>query len=586
MAPSGQPCGATPHMDELLSSTSHSSPASDPMRDDFKVFLYVVWAHLGLPEPTRSQYAIADQLQHGPKRLIIEAFRGVGKSWVTCAFVCWLLYCNPDLKVLVVSASKLYADQNSAFIQRIINEMPFLAHLRPRDGQFSSRIMFDVGAARTSKDPSVKSVGITGQITGSRADVIIADDVESPGNSATQMMRDKLADLVKEFAAVLKPLESSRIIYLGTPQCEQSLYNRLPERGYEVFIWPSEYPDERRAATYGHRLAAELAEDLNRDPTLAGKPTCTRFPREVLMESFAEYQAAGYALQFLLDTSLSDADRYPLKLHDLIVMDLKDDKAPADLAWANDRALVVDDVTCVGLDGDRYYRPFMVEEPWLPYTGVVMSVDPSGRGSDETGYAVVAMLHGRLFLLDAGGFRNGYSDETLEALAQVAKRYGVNEIVVEPNFGDGMFNKVLQPFVNRIHPCSIIDSERQRNQKEARICDTLEPVMTQHRLVVDRSMIERDYRSTLDQPTDHQMRYRLFYQMTRMTRDRGAVAKDDRLDAVALAVHYWTEHMARDTEKAVQEARADALEAELRGFMENVLGGSFGGTQSVYDRSC
>ena len=67
----------------------------------------------------------------------------------------------------------------------LIDEMPMLNHLRARPGQQDSMIMFDVGPARTSKDPSVKSVGITGQITGSRADEIIADDIETTNNSNT-----------------------------------------------------------------------------------------------------------------------------------------------------------------------------------------------------------------------------------------------------------------------------------------------------------------------------------------------------------------------------------------------------------------
>ena len=53
------------------------------LKDDFKLFLQALWAQLDLPSPTRAQYAIADYLQHGPKRLQIQAFRGVGKSWIT-----------------------------------------------------------------------------------------------------------------------------------------------------------------------------------------------------------------------------------------------------------------------------------------------------------------------------------------------------------------------------------------------------------------------------------------------------------------------------------------------------------------------
>ncbi|AMD61450.1 hypothetical protein AWN88_25665 [Agrobacterium tumefaciens] len=202
--------------------------AGDPLKEDFKVFLFLIWKHLNLPEPTRSQYVMAEWLQTGPIRLVIEAFRGIGKSWVTAAYVCWLLYRDPQLKIMVVSASKLRADDFSTFTLRLIHEVPFLKHLMPRDGQRSSKIAFDVGPARADQSPSVKSVGITGQLTGSRADVIIADDIEVTNNSATQTMRDKLKELTKEFAAILKPLDTSKIIYLGTPQTEQSIYNSLP----------------------------------------------------------------------------------------------------------------------------------------------------------------------------------------------------------------------------------------------------------------------------------------------------------------------------------------------------------------------
>ena len=208
--------------------------SEDALSEDFRVFLYLIWKFLNLPPPTRTQYILADWLQHGCNRLVIEAFRGIGKSWVTAAFVCWLLYRNPQLKILVVSASKLRSDDFSTFVLRLINEVPFLKHLKPREDQRSSKISFDVAPATPDQSPSVKSVGITGQLTGSRADIIIADDIEVPNNSATMAMRDKLRDLTKEFAAILKPIATSKIIYLGTPQTEQSIYNSLPDRGYEI----------------------------------------------------------------------------------------------------------------------------------------------------------------------------------------------------------------------------------------------------------------------------------------------------------------------------------------------------------------
>ena len=166
---------------------------------DFRNFLYLCWKHLKLPEPTPIQYDMANFIQSGDQRLIIEAFRGVGKSWITSAFVCHQLLLNPQRNILVVSASKNRADDFSTFTQRLISEMPLLKHLTPRDDQRHSKISFDVAPARASHAPSVKSLGVTSQLTGSRADLIIADDVESANNSMTQMMRDKLAETIKEF---------------------------------------------------------------------------------------------------------------------------------------------------------------------------------------------------------------------------------------------------------------------------------------------------------------------------------------------------------------------------------------------------
>jgi hypothetical protein len=565
---------------QALNSSTHLS-TQVRLEDDFKTFLYLLWKHLKLPEPTRSQYAMAEWLQNGPSKLVIMAFRGIGKSWVTAAYVCWLLYRDPQLKIMVVSASKTRADNFSTFTLRLINEVPFLKHLKPTGDQRNSKIAFDVGPASADDSPSVKSVGITGQLTGSRADVIIADDIEVTNNSATQAMRDKLKELTKEFAAILKPFDAAfmkhdpKIIYLGTPQTEQSIYNALPERGYEIRIIPSRYPTAAQQARYGTRLASYLLRDLKGSKDLVGKPVCSRFNEEKLMENLAEYGAAGFALQFMLDTSLADADRYPLKLRDLMVMDLDPSSAPIQLAWGLDNANVVNDVPTVGFDGDRFYRPFMIsKDDWKPYTGIVMAIDPSGRGGDETGYAIVATLMGRLFLLDAGGFTGGYEDPTLEALAMKAKEYGVNEVVIEPNFGDGMFNKILAPVMARIHPCKISETERSKGQKEQRIVDTLEPVLNGHRLVVDRQLIERDFQSTESYQPEHRNRYRLFYQMTRITRDRGAIVKDDRLDALALAVHYWTSVMSRDVEKAAEQAKQEALDRELKVFMAHLVGGS------------
>lgn len=544
----------------LKASTTLSGTDDDPLKRDFRLFVYLVWSHLGLPEPTPIQLDIAYYLQHGPKRSIISGFRGVAKSWLTSAFVVWLLYCDPQLNILVVSASKARADDFSTFTLRLIFEIPILKHLIPSDEQRSSKIAFDVGPAKASHAPSVKSQGITGQITGSRADVIVADDIEVPNNSGTQALRDNLATIVKEFDSIIKPLETSRILFLGTPQTEQTIYNMLVDRGFDMRVWPARYPNAKQRRAYGDRLAPFIVRMLDRRPDLANKfgdrgaPTDPRrFSHEDLLEREGSIGKSTFALQFMLDTTLSDAEKYPLRLSDLIVVDLALDKAPVDMTWGSDPALAVKDVPNVGFNSDRLYRPFFLNATaFEPYHGIVMAIDPAGRGTDEVGYAVVGYLYGRLYLLDAGGLRGGYDDRNLEFLALKAKAYKVNLIVSEPNFGDGMFNKLLKPWLARIYPCSLEETERSSTQKEARIIDCLEPVMNQHRLVVDKGLFQRDYDSVEAYPLEQQARYRLFYQMTRITRERGSLIKDDRIDAVALAVHHWTEQMDRDAKKAAQ----------------------------------
>ncbi|MDC1520885.1 phage terminase large subunit [Planktomarina temperata] len=534
--------------------------AKDPL-SDFRKFLFVIWKHLNLPDPTPVQYDIAYNLQHGDKRMIIQAFRGVGKSWITSAYVVWLLYMNPQLNILVVSASKSRSDDFTTFTLRLISEMDILAHLRPKTDQRQSKISFDVAPAAASHAPSVKSVGISGQLAGSRADVIVADDIEVPNNSMTQGMRDKLSEAVKEFDAILKP--DGRIIYLGTPQNQESLYNKLPDRGYKVSIWPARYPNTDQTVGYGYKLARLISNAMAADDTIVGEPTDpARFSDFDLLEREASYGRSGFALQFMLDTRLSDAERYPLKVSDLIIMDIPTQEAPEKVSWSSDSQYIVEELPNVAFNGDHYHKPMFMSSEFVEYTGSVMSIDPSGRGKDETGYAVVKMLNGYLYVRRCGGIAGGYSEEALQKLAVIAKEEQVNEIIVESNFGDGMFNQLFMPVLNKVHPVTMSEV-RHNKQKERRIIDVLEPVMNQHRLVMDKKVIQKDFDSCQHLPPEQALRYQLMYQLTRLTADRGALTNDDRLDSLAMACQYWVDAMALDVEQRMGVRREEMMVLEL-----------------------
>lgn len=543
----------------------------------FPLFVALVWKLIGLPQPTPIQVNISETLQEPPSnRFIIQGFRGVAKSFITCAYVVWLLWRDPQLKIMIVSASKERADANASFIKKIINEVPFLGHLKAREGQRDTQNLFDVGPARPDHSPSVKSVGITGQLTGSRADIIVADDVEIPGNSFTQVMRDRLFELVKEFDAILKPGDDKKIIYLGTPQNEMSLYNELQERGYITYIWPARYPyDDKHRRTYGDKLAPFIANIMDGGPEkYYGKPTDPRrFDEEDLQKRELSYKKAGFMLQFMLDTTLSDADKYPLRLRDLIVGHIPMDEAPMRLTWLPDpsRAISLDEAPPLGLKGDRYFQFHKASEETAKFSYRILAVDPSGRGKDETGYAVLYWLNGYVYVMEVGGLLGGYSDEVLIKLSNIAKKWNVSEVVVEGNFGDGMYCKLLQPILLSRHKASI-EEVKSKGQKELRIIDTLEPVVTNHKLVVTPDCIRHDY----DSVPEGDLKYACFYQFTRITSDRGALVHDDRLDALAIGVCYLVELMAVDPNEGIEEQHAEWVERGLESIYKqttHVVGG-------------
>ena len=533
------------------------------LRDDFKLFLQAMWNQLDLPSPTRAQYAIADYLQHGPKRLQIQAFRGVGKSWITGAFILWTLFKDPEKKVMVISASKERADNMSIFLQKLIVETPWLSHLQPKsDAARWSRISFDVNCS-PHQAPSVKSVGITGQLTGSRADLMILDDIEVPGNSMTEMMREKLLQLCTEAESILTPKKDSRIMYLGTPQTTFTIYRKLAERNYRPFVWPARYP--RSLSNYEGLIAPQLQEDIDQGSEAWDVTDPDRFTGDDLLEREAAMGRSNFMLQFMLDTSLSDAEKFPLKFSDLVITSVNPTSAPDAVVWCSDPRNVLKDLPTVGLPGDYFYSPMQLQGEWGPYTETICSVDPSGRGTDETAAVYISQKNGFLYVHEVRAYRDGYSDDTLLDILRGCKRFNVTKLLVETNFGDGIIGELFKKHLQQTKQAIDVEEVRANVRKEDRIIDALEPVMNQHRLILDRGVVEWDYSSNKDAPPEDRLLYMLFYQMSRMCREKGAVKHDDRLDCLAQGVKYFTDAMGISAYEAVnlrkREDWSDLLEA-------------------------
>lgn len=551
--------------------------AEEQLKGSFLLFLWYVWTRvLSLPVPTRIQKDIARFLEEGPRKRFIAAFRGVGKTFITGAYIVWRLWKEPNLKILVVSANETFAGKVAGFVHQLINAIDIdtgepvpWAELAARPGQRDSTLNFDVGLAGPDKDPSVFALGINGQLPGTRADLILSDDVEVPTNSETEAQREKLEGRTGEYAAILKP--GGEVVYLGTFQSMQSIYRSLRSKGYAMRLWPARYPLAEKLPLYEGTIAPMLREDIERDPslmkpvgsTLGGAPTDPqRFDDVDLMEREVEWRKAGFQLQFMLDTSLTDAERYPLKTRDLILMDVAPTMAPRNIIWGSGPQQVVKDIDNVGFDGDRLHRPVYISEDWQPYTGTLLEIDPSGRGRDETAYVVTKFLNGLVFIRQWGGFRDGHSETTLAALADIAVTEKVSLVRVEGNFGDGMFTRLLEPHLRRAGYKGGVEDHKVTGNKEHRMMANIRPALQSHRLVLDTSLARKDTLASRD--GGRPLEYGSLYQLTHLTEQRGGLKHDDRVDVLSNALDYWAQYMGLDA-KAEEEK---AHQREVKAFHE------------------
>ena len=542
-------------------------------RNNFKNFLYLVFKHINLPSPTEIQYAIADELQNRESDLILNGFRGVAKSTITGCYDAWLLDRDPEnTQIIYVGANQEEAKKFMKFTRGLLEVVPYLNYLIPdvKSGQRDNALTFDVAPAGMKIQPSCKAVGIFGNLTGNRATHIIADDIETSENCDTQVKRDHIESAVTEFRQIVSPLNGS-LLFLGTPHTEVSIYNKLHDKGIPTRIFPIKFPTEQQQEKYGNKLAPYIANKVQQDPTLVGTSTDPlRFSEDMIIKLEAEGRSK-FAMQQMLDTTLSDIERYPLKCSDLIVMDCNKDIAPEKVAYGSAPNQVLKDVPCNGIGTDKFYSPIPLPDiKWLPYSYKMMAIDPSGRGKDELAYTIVGVVNAQIFLLKQGGLQGGYCEENLKKLVSMAKEYKINKVKIESNFGDGMFTTLLSPVLRKIYPCAI-EEIRHNTQKERRIIDTLEPVMNQHRLVVDKKLIKEDLDSVKCYPLEKQQQYSLFYQMTRITKDRNCLAHDDRLDCLSIAVADCLEMLQIDPDDEIQKRIDEEIDAEIERF-ESMMG--------------
>ena len=527
---------------------------------DFPFFLEELWREIGMPSIPRHHQEIADWLQDGPRRRGVLAWRGAAKTWITIAYCCWRLFTNPKTeRITYISKSERAAKESLYLARKWIGQARFLQHLVPdrATGARDSALMFDVQGTEPDRTPSFCAYGITGQITGSRSTCVVADDVETSENTLTIDMRRRLKDQSAEFENILIP--GGDIVNLGTPHHEETLYQAMMNGGYAIRAWPVSHPGtEGLSCELGPMFASMKEGDL---------VWPERFNQEEMVARESAEGRSKYAMQYLLKWKLGDDLQTPLRLADFICFAAMKDKAPNTIAWgstnSHGQSTRIEDIISLGFGSDGFVGPIMFDTEWSPYTGIRCWIDPSGRGQDETAYAVVGHLNGFLWVLDCGGLAGGFSSGTLEQLGIICRRNNVSTVYIEDNFGQGMFAELLAPVLRRLASEKEVDNNgvydkpwncgietvRVIGQKEVRIIETLEPLLNQHRLVISPEVAKDTV---------------LQRQLTRITRMRGCLDHDDRVEALAMACKVWKTDMAYDPAAAAKKSKEKWILEEIK----------------------
>ncbi len=261
------------------------------MKDmDFRLFVVLWNQRMGQGTP-RHHLKMAVWLEEAwvrkDRRLLMMAFRSSGKSTIVGLFCAWLLYRTPELRILVLSSDEALAGKMVRQVKRIIEKHPLTLRLKPDKADQWASDRFTVRRLLELRDPSMLARGISANITGSRSDVVICDDVEVPVTCDTPEKRVHLRERLAEMAYVLVP--DGTQLYVGTPHSFYSIYADSPRpevgetapflEGFKRFrlpvldgeghsAWPERFSLEEIArmkrATGPHKFASQmLLEPLN-----------------------------------------------------------------------------------------------------------------------------------------------------------------------------------------------------------------------------------------------------------------------------------------------------------------------------------
>jgi len=228
----------------------------------FKEF-FLIWAKLQPdwgPVPS-IHWQIVDWLENSDdwenNTGVLQVFRGASKSTIVGLYITYMLVKDPTLRFLILSADRKTAAKITQALTGIVSRHPLAKHLRGKEKSWRSDCLWVAGST-DDRTPSAYSIGILSNVTGSRADFVVFDDVEVPKNAQSADLRETLRNKISDTAHILVP--GGKRLFVGTPHSFDSIYTEVIEEGSGSLSIPllssleGEWPDYKGTSIWPERF--------------------------------------------------------------------------------------------------------------------------------------------------------------------------------------------------------------------------------------------------------------------------------------------------------------------------------------------
>ena len=452
----------------------------------FRVFLDV-WNQNQKCTTPSIHHAMAAWLEEsrglGRQRLLMTAFRGSGKSTLVALYLTWLFTQDPDMRALLLAADSSLAIKMANNIRKIIQSHPFSSTLRPKNPDQWAADRFTVNRTKELRDPSILALGISANITGCRADIIVYDDVEVPNTCNTALKRQDLRERLMESNFILVP--GGTQLYIGTPHTYFSIYAEEPR---------TEIDEERTFLEGYHRYK---------------KPVLNQRGQSVWPERFSMKE-----IEYLRAQSGPNKFAAQMMLDPVNIIDGRLDKELLNFYYGRLEYREVQQQISLSLAGENIVS---CSAWWDPAFG-------SAKGDNSVLAIVFTDDRGNYYLHHIEYIKIEPKPDEDEASLQchivsdLAKKYYVPAIMVETN-GIGKFLPAIlrQNLAKKNVPCAVIEKTSMQ-AKDMRILESFDAILAARSLYVNESVRQTPFLSEM------------------MEWQPEGKSKDDGLDAVAGAL--------------------------------------------------